>query len=229
MINTSATLPDEIFAALPGLEALLSHTIAVDADRWNRELATRHMPVPEQFAALSGRIFISRAKLLAIGAADPTAETAMDLLLVTLAWGLGLKGSRMRARLDALAEAPKHSAERLLAAWTCVREENSADEAYKILTTDRGRGRIPWLGPAFSTKFLYFAQGSQHRPHHLILDDVVATNLRPFAWPGSPSTGWWPGTYANYCTLMGNWANQASDKAGREVRADEIELTVFRR
>ncbi|WP_175460517.1 hypothetical protein [Arthrobacter sp. ok909] len=28
------------------------------------------------------------------------------------------------------------------------------------MTTDRGAGRIPWFGPAFSTKFLYFAQGS---------------------------------------------------------------------
>lgn len=129
MINPSANLPDEIFTALPGLETLLSHTVAIDADRWNRELTTRQLPVPEQFAGLTGRIGISRAELLAIGATDPTTETAMDLFLVTLAWGLGLKGSRLKARLDALTDTPKHAADRLLAAWICVHEEKSADEA----------------------------------------------------------------------------------------------------
>lgn len=228
MINPHAALPDEIFAALAGREAVLNHTVIVDTDRWNRELDARQMAIPEYFVGRTGQMDISRTDLLALGAADPTAAKAMELLIGALAWGLGLRAPRLTARLDALAGS-KDAAERLLAAWICVREEKPADEAYKILTMDRGKGRIPWLGPAFSTKFLYFAQGLNQQPRHLILDKVAAINLRPFAWPDSPTTAWWPSTYAKYCTLMGNWAHQASDRAGREVRPDEIELTVFRR
>ncbi|MGP5071076.1 8-oxoguanine DNA glycosylase OGG fold protein [Arthrobacter rhombi] len=228
MINPHAALPEEIFATLPGREAVLNHTVSVDTDRWNREIAARQMAIPEYFVGRTGRMNISRTDLLALGAADPTAEKAMELLIGALAWGLGLRASRLTARLDALAGS-KDAAERLLAAWICVREEQPADEAYKILTTERGTARIPWLGPAFSTKFLYFAQGLNQKPRHLILDKVIATKLRPFAWPDSPTTAWWPSTYAKYCTLMGNWALQASDRTGREVSPDEIELTVFNR
>jgi hypothetical protein len=70
-----------------------------------------------------------------------------------------------------------------------VRASTDPKNAYRILTTERGAGRISMLGPAFATKFLYFAQGPEAHPHLLILDKVVATKLRLFAWPNSPTEG----------------------------------------
>ena len=227
-MNTSATLPREVLASLPGFEAVRDHTVVVDADRWNRELAARNLPRPQQVAEKSGRIHISRLELMELGAAEPSADSALDLLIVSLAWGLGPRAPRLKARLDALAEAPAQAAHLLLTAWESVRERNPPEKTYSVLTTNRGQGRIPWLGPAFSTKFLYFAHGDSARPTHVILDEVVATNLGPSAWTDPPTAGWWPETYGNYCRLMDNWAREATAELGRDVRPDEVELAVFR-
>ena len=109
-----------------------------------------------------------------------------------------------------------------------LRDGNDPKTSYEILTTPKGAGRIKWLGPAFSTKFLYFAQGQAVSPTHLILDKVVATNLHATAWPDAPTSAWWPVTYGSFCALMQAWAAEASNRAGRVVSPDEIEYTVFK-
>ncbi|NMR32379.1 8-oxoguanine DNA glycosylase OGG fold protein [Crystallibacter degradans] len=228
MLNLTAPFPDDLHEALPGSAAVLNHRITVDADRWAKELTARELPVPSLFASATGRFRISRADVFSLGAVQPSKEGALELLLASMAWGLGLTASRMHARLDGIQQDPEGAAERLAEAWLCVRANRSQEEAYSILTTPRGAGRIRMLGPAFATKFLYFAQGPEATPRHLILDKVIAGKLRPFAWPDSPPDSWWPGTYANYCMLMSRWAVDAAIQAGHPVRADEIEYSLFR-
>ena len=112
-------------------------------------------------------------------------------------------------------------------AWTAVREGRSPQSCYEVLLTDRGRGRIRWLGPAFATKYLYFATGLHRPPACVILDAVVARNLRSLtAWPASPTYGWWPATYGRYCHLVTRWARDASSPE-HPVWSDQIEKALF--
>lgn len=231
MINVNALLPDDILAQLPGASAVMSHAVSVDSDRWERVLTSRGLPPAQGKLAGSGRISLTRKAVFDFGDRIPTVENAFQLFYYSLAWGLGTRAPRLHQRLDGLAANQEKAGQLLMSAWTLVQEGAPIREAYGTLATDRGAGRIPWFGPAFSTKFLYFAQGSMLKPRHVILDQVVSRNLRRDAWPEAPTAGWWPETYERYCGLLERWTDQASERLDdpRPVRADEIELTLFRR
>ncbi|TKV28561.1 hypothetical protein FDK12_07845 [Arthrobacter sp. NamB2] len=231
MINEEALLPDDVLSTLPGREAVLGHAVAVDGERWRRALVDRALPAMTGKLASGGRTTVTRQEVFDLGDQDRTVENAFQLLYYSLAWGLGTRASRLHQRLDGLAKHQDTAGERLVCAWTSVRNGDPTAEAYSLLTTNRGGGRIPWFGPAFSTKFLYFAQGSTTAPRYLILDQVVTRNLRRDVWPDAPTAGWWPDTYQRYCTLLTHWATQASANPDmqRTVWADEIELALFKR
>jgi|GEM_PF-3261071 hypothetical protein len=231
MINEDAPLPDDIFAKLPGSSAVMGHAVSVDSDRWKRALAARGLPPVQGKLADAGRTSVTRKDVFDLGDQTPGVANAFQLFYYSLAWGLGTRAPRLHQRLDKLAAHQEKAGQLLVAAWTLVKDGAPTREAYGTLTTNRGAGRIPWFGPAFSTKFLYFAQGSAAHPRHIILDQVVSKNLHQDAWPQAPTAGWWPGTYERYCGLLGRWADQAGERldGSRRVRADEIEITLFRR
>ncbi len=231
MINENTLLPDDILAQLPGASAVMSHAVSVDSDRWERVLTSRGLPLAQGKLAGTGHISVTRKEVFDFGDRIPTVENAFQLFYYSLAWGLGTRAPRLHQRLDGLAANQEKAGQLLVSAWTLVQEGAPIREAYGTLATDRGAGRIPWFGPAFSTKFLYFAQGNTINPRHVILDQVVSRNLRRDAWPQAPTAGWWPETYERYCGLLERWADQASERLddSRPIRADEIELTLFRR
>lgn len=231
MLNENADLPDDVFAKLPGSAAVMNHAVHVDGVRWERELRARGLPLLQGKLAGAERTTVARKEVFDLGDQSPTVADAFQLLYYSLAWGLGTRAPRLRQRLDGLAAHQERAGQRLVSAWTLVQDKAPLHEAYRALTTDRGAGRIPWFGPAFSTKFLYFAQGSLIDPKHIILDQVVSKNLRPDAWPQAPTAGWLPETYERYCELLGRWADQATERldGARRVRADEIEITLFKR
>ncbi|TDK26612.1 hypothetical protein E2F48_05335 [Arthrobacter crusticola] len=231
MINEKAPLPDDILSNLPGQDAVLGHVVTVDGERWRKALAARRLPTVAGKLAHDGRTTVTRQEVFDLGDQTPSLEGAFQLLYYSLAWGLGPRASRLNQRLDGLAAHQDRAGELLISAWTSVKNGAPTEDSYGLLTTDRGAGRIPWFGPAFSTKFLYFAQGSVTQPRTLILDQVVSRNLHADVWPKGPTAAWWPETYQRYCTLLANWAAQASEnsRVQRAVRADEIELALFRR
>lgn len=228
LINPDASLSDDIYRRLPSRAKVLSHAVAVDTARWKKELSVRGLPGPTGKLNGSGIVQISRADVFSVAEQEPSRESALQLLWYSLAWGLGTRAPRLHARLDGIAEDKRKAANLLTEAWESALNGADAEKAYSVLTTHKGRGRIKWLGPAFSTKFLYFAQGSTKAPSYVILDAVVARNLRPAAWPSAPSTAWWPSTYGAYCLLMQNWAEEAQLRSGNETSPDQIELAVFR-
>lgn len=230
MMNEDAPLPHDVYAALPGVDAVMQQKIVVDGSRWQKALSERGLPLLQGKLADPGRAQVSRSEVFEMGSREVTSENAFQLLYYSLAWGLGLKGSHLHQRLDGLAKNQDRAGELLASAWAAVRNEAPAQEAYSILTSNRGGGRISWLGPAFSTKFLYFAQSSNVEPRYLILDNVVSGNL-PDAWPGAARSAWFPETYGRYCNLLCRWAEQATARldGSRKVRADEIELVLFQR
>ncbi|WP_247048191.1 8-oxoguanine DNA glycosylase OGG fold protein [Arthrobacter rhizosphaerae] len=231
MINENADLPDDVFEKLAGTSAVLNHTVSVDGGRWKRALTARGLPLAQGKLAGPGRTSVTRKEVFDLGDQTPSAENAYQLFYYSLAWGLGTRAPRLHQRLDGLAAHQEKAGQRLVTAWTLVQDGAPLHDAYRALTTDRGAGRIPWFGPAFSTKFLYFSQGSSIDPKHVILDQVVSKNLRLDAWPQAPTAGWWPETYERYCGLLGRWADQAGERLDgtRRVRADEIEIALFRR
>ncbi|WP_404321200.1 hypothetical protein [Arthrobacter luteolus] len=229
-IDSDAPLPSYVSGSLPGVETVMNHRIRVDGSRWQKALADRGLPALEGALADPGLTFVSRSDVFELGAREIAPENAFQLLYYSLAWGLGRKARNLPKRLDGLAEDRERTAELLVDAWTAVRSREPAEDIYSILATPKGKARIPQFGPAFSTKFLYFAQGPTVPPRYVILDKVVATNLHE-VWPGAPKAGWYPDTYERYCAFMSRWADLATDElhGERTVRADEIEYAVFHR
>ncbi|MFF2678048.1 hypothetical protein ACFVRT_15865 [Arthrobacter koreensis] len=229
-IDSDAPLPSYVSGSLPGVETVMNHSIKVDGDRWQKALADRGLPALEGALADPGLTLVSRGDVFELGAREITAGNAFQLLYYSLAWGLGRRGRKFNQRIDGLAEDQQRATELLVDAWTAVRRNDPPEDVYSILTTPKGKARIPQFGPAFSTKFLYFAQGPDVPPRYVILDKVVATKLHE-AWPGAPKAGWYPDTYERYCSFMSRWADLATEglNGERNVRADEIEYAVFHR
>ena len=208
----------------------MTHSIAVDGARWQDALELRGLPPLKGILASAGLTSVSRGDVFELGARPSTPENAFQLLYYSLAWGLGRRARNLHKRLDGLAEDQERAAELLVAAWAAVRDGEPAEDVYGILATSKGKAQIPWFGPAFSTKFLYFAQGAGVPPRYVILDAVVASNLVD-VWPGAATGSWHPDTYDRYCCVMSRWADLATEELNgeRKVRADEIEYAVFHR
>jgi hypothetical protein len=73
---------------------------------------------------------------------------------------------------------------------------------------------LKYLGPAFFTKYLYFAGGGAATRPCVILDRVVAANLRARGWDGLRSASWSAVTYVQYCELLACLAREASNRLG---------------
>ncbi|MDP3890492.1 MAG: hypothetical protein Q8Q44_04635 [Nocardioides sp.] len=197
------------------------------SDRWRAAAAERGLPAPTGRFQSEDTFFLTRADVMAHADADITPENAMELWYATMAWGLGPSGSWFNLRLDGFAKAPETNIDLLVHAWATVRSGASAGDCYRRLLTEKGKPFITQFGAAFATKYLYFAHGTTLPVRNLILDKVVATNLRDSAWPDSPITAWWATTYQAYCDLLADWAQQAADIRGAPVQPDEVEKAIF--
>jgi len=134
----------------------------------------------------------------------------------------------MAGRLDGVARDHRAATDLLVRAWKHVRDGADPQVCYEDLITSRGAGRIHGNGPAFASKFLYFAHGTRTLPRCVILDRIVAGRLRDLGvWPKAGDHGWFPSTYAGYCDLMSRWAADASNRVGNGVAADEVEYALF--
>lgn len=208
-----------------------AQSVTVDLGWWGQSLHTRSLPgvvvndVADTTISGAGRGPTSRATLFALAdAALADDAPALTLLWSALAWGAGTSARNMNRRLDAVADHPG-AAGLLRTAAEMSRSDPSA--AYEVLRP-KNRNLLPYLGPAFFSKFLYFAGGGD--PFHpcLILDARVTLSLRRFGWASLHPGGAWPvTTYQRYCDLLLRWATEAST-ATRPVAADELELWLFR-
>lgn len=153
-----------------------------------------HLPLPAALESSQPRRHINRAELFAMAEKTSTSEDILNLYVSVCAWGTGPK-----ARMVARVEKPLHETGALDTLERSFHTARSLDpiEAYRRLKVT-GEDRIKGFGPAFFTKWLYFAayddatRTQQLRP--LILDARVATAL---GWP--PKNDLWPSTaYAEY-------------------------------
>lgn len=114
---------------------------------------------------------------------------ALRLLWHALAWGVGRRNTRNEGRrFDAVAADPGRAAALLQQAAALSRTQ--PEDAYAVLHPS-GPGAIKQLGPAFGSKYLYFAGGGAPDHPSLILDARVATSLHQAGWASLPTIGRW--------------------------------------
>jgi hypothetical protein len=195
--------------------------------RWRTAIAAAGLPAPTGVMGTDETFSLDRAKILDFASGEITDDNALQLLYLSLAWGLGWKGFRMTSKLRGIGQTDRSTTTTLLVqAWEAVRAGAPSQDCYEVLVTPEGRPRIKQLGAAFATKYLYVATGSG-TPRTPILEAVVANSLRPIAWEDAPTTAWWSSTYARYCDLLSRWASEASRHTGEPVRVDQIEKMLF--
>lgn len=167
----------------------------------------------------SGNGKLTRSDLFRLGADASDEDKVLDLLLHVLAWGSGLSRRQNIARLSAFSS--PHDRETNTALLLAARDHarggtaESTRLAYSTLVRSGG-GKIPGLGPAFFTKFLYFAGGCAGSVPPLILDARVAGQLYGAGWTELPrsrnksgwgySYNWYTDTYVSYCESIARWA-----------------------
>ena len=158
-------------------------------------------------------------------------EALLQFLWHVLAWGSGTS-RRNNAQRFSSCQQPE-SVALLRKAFEAARA-SQVEEAYSTLIR-QGGGMIPWLGPAFFSKFLYFANGHRETGDEnaccLILDARVARSLYLAGWSIAPtyrsetrnfSYNWYTETYVSYCQLLERWTT----KVDRST-ADMFERALF--
>lgn len=137
---------------------------------------------------------------------DPAA--ALTLLWNALAWGSDGSQRNNKARIASIAADPDSAGALLQQAARLSREDPRA--AYELLRPNNTTA-IKDLGPAFFTKYLYFAGGGHAHHRCCILDRNVAASLnRTCGWMSLPiNEGNWLATaYERYAILMDRWVEE---------------------
>ncbi len=150
-------------------------------------------------------------------------EPFLGFLWHVLAWG---SGDARRNNLKRIESCRTH-VDLLRRAFDAARSGDRR-RAYGALVRPGG-ATVPWLGPAFFSKFLYFA--SVDAPSAcLILDARVARSLFLRGWNMAPtyptrtfSFNWFTDTYVGYGELLETWAQ----RAGGQVTPDMFERALF--
>lgn len=208
---------------------VMAQWIDIPAAWWNGHLAARALP-GGPVEADEGTTVLTRAAVFALAAqAREEPVPALRLLWHSLAWGAGHRLRLCDKRLDAVAAMGPDTAGALLVAAARL-AVTDARGAYQRLNPG-GRPAIAYLGPAFSTKFLYFAGGGTPDHPCSILDSRVTFALHHNGWDSLPphSTKWPPATYERYLQFARRWATLAKDELSRTVAYDEIEYWLFGR
>jgi hypothetical protein len=168
------------------------------------------------FAALPEHLDRTAIRQACVHASMSPADAERSFLAV-MAWGYGRVGYgpfRVRRVLDA---APNAGIQLQAAAGAAA--GGRPVEAYACLG-DHGTARLPYLGPAFGTKFLYFCSSTGRRPA-LILDRLVARWLRENVDLAFKEVRWSVSTYMRYLETMVGWADELA------LAADQLEVCIF--
>ncbi|MEV0210672.1 hypothetical protein AB0H97_36365 [Streptomyces sp. NPDC050788] len=160
---------------------------------WPGQLADRTQP---------GLTALSRDLVREVAQADSTSGEWMDTLVASYVWGQGRNGYGPH-RLHTILQ--RTSLRTVLSRAVAELTVNGAVAAYRVM-----RGAIGGLGPAFFTKFLYFAgaglpQVPGSRP--LILDRCIARVLRAHAMRAGQEAGFeQPARLAAWLWSNGGWS-----------------------
>jgi hypothetical protein len=182
-------------------------------DRWIKEFPAQRA-VLEQMPDWLDRGAVAAA----CSSAAESPQAAGAAFLAVMAWGFGSVGFG-RFRTARILNSRADATERLQEVARITREDE-AIAAYRALGSD-GIGRLPFLGPAFGTKFLYFCQPTDRRPRALILDAFVGSWLAREASWRLDTVQWSAKTYGEYLETLHAWAEELG------LAPDDLELCIF--
>lgn len=183
--------------------------IAWPRDRWDHAF-----PAQSVFSALPPTLDRERVRR-ACAKAGASEDAATDGFLATMAWGYGNVG--YGAWRVAQAFKDRDPGRKLLDVVVALRSAGP-QAAYRLMA---GPSRLHRIGPAFGTKFLYFADSRRHNRRALILDRLVAEWLRLNTTFRVNPVPWAPSRYDAYLDQMHEWAEDL------EVEPDAVELAIF--
>lgn len=204
--------PDEGVVRGQGFDYLTRHW----TDRWPHTL----LPLPEALSNGPERRHISRSELFTMAGEVSSVESVLNFYVAVCAWGTGTKAQRVARVVKPLYE--DGALEALQRSFHAAQSTDPV-EAYRrlnVVDMDRVKG----FGPAFFTKWLYFAaydnpdRNEQSVP--LILDAKVADAL---GWPHV--TRRWPSSvYAQYLHTAAEINAAWSPSSSRHI----IEYALFK-
>ena len=194
----------------------LEHSVPVRIDPWVRRLGSL-VPVD---LVIEGRIS-RRSVFVAAHAAEESTEATARLFVASMMFGFGPVGYGPY-RTQQMLNDP--AALKRLATVRAVARTEGPGQGYGCLA-DRGVGRVVGLGPAFGTKFLYFAgyQRGVSQSQPLILDALVAKWLAPVLDRPLRPWVWDSGSYDRYLTLVHAWRDEL-----KWEESDQVERAIFR-
>jgi hypothetical protein len=180
--------------------------------RWMDQFPA-HVPVLAALPDQLSRELVRQACRDAAG----TPAAALDAFIAVMAWGYGRVGYGPYRVRRVLASVPDPGERLQAAAGELARVGPAA--AY-VLLGDSGVPRLPGLGPAFGTKFLYFCSPPGGRTA-LILDRLVAAWLRANTGLRLNEARWSAPAYQRYLEAMSRWAAETA------ITAEELEACIF--
>jgi hypothetical protein len=191
--------------------------VRVKPDRWLRRLGQDSVP-----AELHSRSWLSRTDLLKLaervraGTMDPS-----QLFVAVMMWGYGTRGygPARTAKMLATTDADR----RIASAFQAANDPRDGARSGYAALADPAVARLAWLGPAFGTKFLYFAGHDRvhYGPQPLILDGLVGhwierhASVRVLPWT------WMRSAYGRYLDLIHGWAAELG------WEPDQVEHRIF--
>ena len=182
-------------------------------DRWIEDF-------PDHAAVLRGLPDALDRQAVRAACADAAnnATSAEAAFVAVMAWGFGNVGYG-RYRTRSILNDPRGANERLLAVARTLAESGPLP-AYDRFS--RGADcRLPGLGPAFGTKYLFFCQAPGQNVTALIFDALMSKGLRRLAERDLDPVPWSVRTYTEYLDLMHGWASSLG------CLPDELEFCIF--
>jgi hypothetical protein len=199
------TRPPEL--SPPSQNDVLAQPIRFNPARWKRLLPDDALWPPE----LDDQHDVTRETVFTICQSGDVTRG----LVAACVWGAGTGAQSVHRRVKVFTHTPPDVMGTRLAEALDLLRESGPVAAYRALRTHL---RIAYLGPAFFTKFLYFAgyrTSQELRP--LILDRFVADGLRA----GWPTAGWPSAQYGEYLEHAHRWAQESG------TTPDAVELALF--
>jgi len=211
---------------LPTQDEVLDQGVRFKSTWWTKYIDDRWWPPSLDELAIDashpGYQSITRRNVFGL-AGDSTPQGRVRLLLAAYVWGTGSSAFLVGRRVRTFTRTPVSELEERLTRVDCVLRAQGPIAAYGSLLSG-GENYIPYLGPSFFTKYLYFAAGHPPEidPQPLILDRRVAQSINAaFAGWNLAQSGWPSTTYGKYLDL----AAMHCDGAG----TDRFEYSMFSR
>ncbi len=229
----SPQAPSELITWLEGTtrqQSILDHAVVVGLEWWND--THQHLPGLPVTAEgqTTGERLLSRQEIFALAdeaTSDETGTGALRLLWHALAWGTGTRQRGNAKRISAItADLPRRSA---LLREAAGMSRIDAIAAFRLLRPHRNA--ISYLGPNFSTKYLYFAGGGNVAHPCVIVDGRVRATLHRVTQDPrfAPKSQYGATDYQAALEQLGAWASDAATVIGRPVAVDEVERWAFGR